>query len=474
MPPGGRPPRGRPGRNNDRLWELQQQQRSWEYDARVEELDTDDDISPQGVMLDQNYGQPRYRSDELRFTGIDLGGGMVRRRRSGDVYTGDFTPSDDEEEFEYDLQSGLIRRPDIQVAYREKEELLVQRAEERIARARALGKPNVKLSRAEIDALERSERNRNPPPLSTTPKAAPKSKKEAPVVKRKPVEVRKSWSGANARSASDSPSKGKSGDSRSRGKNTAGNGSAPPSRESSVTAHALPPADLDYDRRVPYTQGHNLAGARQIDPSWRTPQTNPNQALRQFSQAMPPPQHPYYTTRYSSNPDVVYGNRPGSNSSRSSRPDPSEMEWEPRARSTSSLVNVPLDQLPYQANVGRAPRFDPSDPRFASPQRRVASGPPAVQNQATHYRRPQDELFLPDGQPEVYNYLAPGAEDDNDDDDDDDDDSDYDAGVEINVTERPGGTYAIQTRSASAAASSPSQKQKGNGKSIGGKSKKGR
>jgi hypothetical protein len=72
----------------------------------------------------------------------------------------------------------------------------------------------------------------------------------------------------------------------------------------------------------------------------------------------------------------------------------------------------------------------------------------------------------------VYNYLTPGAEDDND--DDDDDDSDYDAGVEINVTERPGGNYAIQTRSATAAASSPLQRQKGNGKTTGGKSKKGR
>src|SRR6202012_5153797 len=147
MPPGGRPPRGRPGRNNDRLWELQQQ-RSWDYDARVEELDTDDDNSPQGVELDQNYGQPNYRSDELRFTGIDLGAGMVRRRRSGDAYDDEFDPSGGEDEYEYDLQSGLIRRPDKQVAFREKEDMLVQRALDRIARARALGKPNVKLSRA--------------------------------------------------------------------------------------------------------------------------------------------------------------------------------------------------------------------------------------------------------------------------------------------------------------------------------------
>lgn len=469
MPPGGRPPRGRAGRSNDRLWELQQQ-RNWDYDARVEELDTDDDNSPQGVELDQNYGPRRYRSDELRFTGIDLGGGMVRRRRSGDAHEDNFTPSEDEEEYEYDVQTGLIRRQDMQVAYRDKEEILVQRALERISRARALGKPNVKLSRAEIDALDRLERNQNPPRPSAAPKAAPKSKKEAPVVKRKPVEVRKNGTKGTTRSASDSPTKGKSNEVRGRGQSTTATQSARASRENSVTTYALPPAEVEYDRRSFYPPGYH----RQLDQAPRGSRTNSNQSLRReaMPMPMPPPQHPYYNNRYSSNPDVLYGNRPGSNSSRSSRPDPAEMDWEPRARSTSSLVNMPLDQLPYQSGVGRAPRFDPSDPRFASSQRRVASGPPAIQNQATHYRRPQDELFLPESQPEVYNYLTGETEDD-DEDEDEDEDSDYNAGVEVNVSERPGGNYAIQTRSATAAAaSSPAPRAKGGGKGTGSRNKK--
>ncbi len=438
----------------------------------MEELDTDDDNSPQGVELDQNHGQPRYRSDELRFTGIDLGGGMVRRRRSGDAYQDDFTPSEDEEEYEYDLQSGVSRRVDTQSAHREKEELLVQRALERISRARALGKPNVKLSRAEIDALDRLERNQPPPRPSAAPKAAPKGKKELPVVKRKPVEVRKNSGRGTGRSASDSPTKGKPGDARGRVQSSVVSSSARASRENSVTTYAMPPVDPEYDRRMPYQQGYPATGGRQVDISRRGSRSNSNQSLRQYQPAMPPPQHPYYSNRYSSNPDVMYGNRPGSNSSRSSRPDPAEMDWEPRARSTSSLVNVSLDQLPYQTGVGRAPRFDPSDPRFASPQRRVASGPPAV-NRTTHYRRPQDELFLPDDQPEVYDYLAAEAEDAHDN-EEDDEDSDYDAGVEVNVSERPGGNYAIQTRSATAAASSPLQRARGSGKGTGGKSKKGR
>jgi PRA1 family protein 1 len=427
---GGRPPMRRPGRN-DNGWELQREH-SWEYD-RVEELTTDDDA---GVELDGSYGQQRYYSD--------------------------------------DVQTGLVRRSDMQLVYKTKEDELVQRALERIARARALGKPNVKLSRAEIDALERLERNEPPPRPSVAPKAAPKANKDGPVVKRKPVETRRD---ANKRSARvDSPSKAKAGDNRGRGKSSSSNNnssSARASRDNSV-AYALPPPDFGYDQRVSYPQIHS-GGARQLEPSRRGSRTNSNQSLRQFPQPGQALQHPYYTQRYSSNADVQYGNRPASNSSRSSRPDPAELDWEPRARSTSSLVNVPLDQLPYQTGVGRAPRFDPADPRFASPQRRVVSGSSAVQLAPVQgYRRAQDELFLPNEPAEVFGYQVASEDEDEDNQGDEDDDSDYDAGVEVNVSERPGG-YAVQTRSAAAAStSSPSRKTRGNNKSIVVKAKKGR
>ncbi|OAP62215.1 hypothetical protein AYL99_04418 [Fonsecaea erecta] len=487
MPPGGRPPRGRAGRNNDRYWEFQQQQqRSWNYDVRVEELDTDDDYSPYGVEPDQGYGRSRFRSDELHFTGIDLGGGVVRRRRSGDSFGNDLTPSDDEDED--DPSSRLIRRSDMQMAYREKEDMLVQRALERIARARALGKPNVKLSRAEIDALKRLEldRSQTPPqaPAAAPQQIAPKSKKEGPLVKRKPVEVRKASGKTNGKSSGGSPTKGKAADNRNRGRSSASNSSPRENPDTAVATYPLPPADLDYDRRMPYPQGYYVTGPRQHELLRQGSRTNSNQSLRQQQMPPVPPvppyqQHPYYSHRYSSNPDVLY-NRHGSNSPRAARPDPSEPDWEPRARSTSSLVNVPLDQLPYQTSVGRAPRFDPADPRFASPQRRVVSGPPGVpHNQAGQYRRLQDELFLPDERPEVYDYLAPSDTDKHDVDDDDDDGSDYTPEEEVvDVKERPGGEYAIQTRSAvvgtTTTTSSSSQRVRGNGKNMAGKSKKGR
>ncbi|EXJ95981.1 hypothetical protein A1O1_01107 [Capronia coronata CBS 617.96] len=457
MPPWGRPPGGRPAAKNDRQWGAQ---RSWEYEDRVEELDTDDDTS-QGVGLDHRYGQPRFVSDELRFTGIDLGGRVVRGRRSRAEYDDEYTPSEDDDD-DYGASTGLIRRPDMQLRYREKEDMLVERALERIARARALGKPNIKLSQAEIDALERLERNQNPPRPSAAPKATPRSKKESPV-KRKPVEVRKKPGKIN-KSASNSP-KGKAVDSRGRGKGSVSNLS---NRDDSVASYALPPTDPDYGRRGAYPQGYHVPGSRRAESSRQGSRHNSSQSLRQ--QQLPPMavyQHRYLTQRYSSTPDAVYSARPSANSSRASRPDPSESDWEPRSRSSSSLVNVPLDQLPYQTSTGRAPRFDPSDPRFASPQRRVASGPPAMQpNQAARYRRPQDELFLPDEQPEVMRYLAPSDSEE----DDDDEGSEYDEGVQADVGETPRGNYAIQTRSARATNSA--QKTGTMARTVAGKGKK--
>ncbi|RVX72358.1 hypothetical protein B0A52_04563 [Exophiala mesophila] len=460
VPPWGRPPGGRPGTRPDREWDFS---RSPYYD-RVEELDTDDDSS-QGVGLEQNYSETRFVSDELHFDGIDLGGRQVRRRRSGAAFIHDFTPPSDDDENNHDVRTGLALRNPVQVAYKEKEDLLVERALERIARARALGKPNVNLTRAEIDALERLERNEAPPYPSVAPKqAAPKSKKEAPV-KRKPVaaEVRKKPSRSNTKSASNSPRRKAISDGRDRGRSTASSQSRSDREDSLNTprSHALPDSEYGHvGRRIHYAQGYYVTGPRQAESSRQGSRTNSNQSLRQQPLQMPNPaqyQHPYYAPRIASNPDV-YSQWPGSSSSRTARPDPSDSDWEPRVRSNSSLVNVPLEHLPYQTNTARAPRFDPSDPRFGSPQRRVASGPPLTHQQSpVAYRRAQDELFLPEPEePEVMRYRVPS-----DSEPEDDDDSDYDEGVQVNASERRGGEYAIQTRSATASATKAKAKSGG-------------
>ena len=113
----------------------------WEEDRRFEEIDSDEDDG-RGVGL-----QGDILSDKLRFTGIDMG----RRRRKYDVPM--FSGSSDEREDSNDRAGASL-----QIALRDKEELLVQKALERIRRAQILGKKNVKLTQPELDALERKRR----------------------------------------------------------------------------------------------------------------------------------------------------------------------------------------------------------------------------------------------------------------------------------------------------------------------------
>lgn len=96
-------------------------------------------------MLDGNY-----LSDELHFTGADLGPYTRSRRKHDHGY--DSNSSEEGEALE-DRSAGTM-----QVSLRDKEDLLVQQALERIRRAQVLGKRNVKLTQLEIDALERKRR----------------------------------------------------------------------------------------------------------------------------------------------------------------------------------------------------------------------------------------------------------------------------------------------------------------------------
>lgn len=346
-------------------------------------------------------------------------------RSSGIDYDEDYSPTDDEG---YDISSGLVRRSHGQLMLRQKEDALVERALERIARARALGKTNVKLSRAEIDALDRLERSQNPPPTPPipmpTPKQAPKGKK-APQPKQKAIEAKKP--AKNSKSASNSP-KPKAKESRSRGQSVASNRS-----RSSAKDEVPYPVSPDEPYGA-YQQWYGRPGG----PNSLQQEARAGSSRGYQRESMPP--YPYYQHAYNSHPDVMFGHRPGSNGSWGPRPDPSDPDWEPRARSTSSPINYPMDKLPQQAvaGTGRAPRFDPSDPRYASPPtRRVVSGPP---------RGRQDELFLPDGQPDVSQYLEESTTNDEARSTSDSDDSGQ--GVQVDVEERSGGSYAIQTRAA--------------------------
>jgi PRA1 family protein 1 len=148
MPSWGRPP-GAKGSKQRKRWE--REKALWEQEQiRIEELDSDDsDI--QGVGL--AYGEKRFVSDPLKFTGIDLS--TKPRERRG------YTFNDDSES---DSDGGRSRSDDDgnesarQVALRDKEEALVQSALARIRKAQERGKREVKLNPEELAALEKRKK----------------------------------------------------------------------------------------------------------------------------------------------------------------------------------------------------------------------------------------------------------------------------------------------------------------------------
>ncbi|KAL8842458.1 MAG: hypothetical protein Q9176_002610 [Flavoplaca citrina] len=114
-------------------------------DRHFEEIESDDDDG-QGVALDGIY-----LSDDLDLPGLD-------RARNTRIRRKHITESDSPSSEEDDILDG--RSPaTMQLTLRNKEDLLVQQALGRIQRAQMLGKRNVKLSKPEVEALERKRRH---------------------------------------------------------------------------------------------------------------------------------------------------------------------------------------------------------------------------------------------------------------------------------------------------------------------------
>jgi PRA1 family protein 1 len=427
MPPWGRPPGGRLGRKSQRGWgDLQ----AWN-ERRFEEIEDSDDDDEQGVQLDLGISQKRHVSDELRFTGVDLSSSRAHRRR-GNAYSEDSDDSEEDDDDEAYDEPGQHR----QIMLREKEDLLVERALERIRRARMMGKTNVKLSQAEVDALERAERIQHQP----NPPRTVKGKKAA--ARRPKVEERR-------RSKSDKPLDGtpplKAIEPRRKSKSS-GREDPQPHYPMSAADFGQPGGAMLYSPPGYYTAP---APRPRSSGSKSGSRTASSQSLRQPQQHTPPLpqyQHPYHAGRYFSNPDTAKPGRPPSNSSL--RSDPSDPNWEPRARSATNLVPYHVDQPPYPVYQPPPSQFDPRDSRFAVPPGpQIALGPPEMYPvpQMPGYRHPQDEMFL-------YSPNTPSRGTTTGEDDDEEVDDDYDQGVEIDVVEQSGGSYGIQTRSGAAAA----------------------
>ncbi|KAJ5162878.1 uncharacterized protein N7500_004708 [Penicillium coprophilum] len=133
MPSWGRPPGARTGRNT--------RGRAWE-ETRLEEVESEEDV----------YGRELVRSGRCK---QEYGGRGSRRRPVAFEDLTDEADTFDGGEFDlYDHEDTTVAYA-IQLAMRDKEDQLVDTALERIRRAQLLGRKNVRLSKQELDALER-------------------------------------------------------------------------------------------------------------------------------------------------------------------------------------------------------------------------------------------------------------------------------------------------------------------------------
>lgn len=442
MPQGGRPPGARLGRQWGGAYGAHQ---SWHEGERVQEIGTEDEIN--FLRHDPRYAydvNDRFYSDELLFDGLDPNQQRyVGYRRSDDAYHDD-SEFEEIDYFTRDKDYPLQRSDSRQSMLIEKEEDLVAKAQERIARARALGKTNVKLSQAEIDALERMERSKAHTKVSQAPapKASPASKK---TTSRKTIEN-------NKKKRADSP-KARMKEGRVRNHSNVSTRSA---RDDDLITYPLPnEPDYGYIGRPLYP---NLSGDPR--PGYQGSPLRPGGSrsnsysnIRQM--AGPPPMYaPYYQNqRIVSMPEGPYHRR-GESAAARLRADSGRSDATSRSRSNSHMRNMPVDQLPNPAQTIRAPRFDPNDPRFASPSRRYVpwQGAPLSRQQS-------DEMSLPD-EPEVMNYIVSDASRSSSESDGTGAYYEPDIPVTVDVTEKPNTKtgYTIKTRSAAAASGTSKSK----------------
>lgn len=127
----------------------------WEEEmARVEEIESEEE--------EDDYGRHLARNGRARMRQLEYGGRGPRRRTDFEDLT-DGTESGDGGDYDlYDHQDSTVAYA-VQLAMRDKEDQLVEKALERIRRAQMLGKKNVRLSQRELNALERKRRQTDDP-----------------------------------------------------------------------------------------------------------------------------------------------------------------------------------------------------------------------------------------------------------------------------------------------------------------------
>lgn len=393
MPRWGRPPgvwQGNQARRRAGQWE--------EFNgARVEEIDTDGDDGYNGVR----FGDEPRRNGRV---GSKMSARELRLRNNGYDYESELS---DGAEFDLDDDADSTVAYAVQLAMRDKEEMLVEKALERIRRAQMLGKKNVKLSQEELDALERRRKGitNNKKGMVAVPIGSPG---RATANDRRP-KSRESVSRTSPRTSGASESRRSS------------QGQYPPTEFSGVPLR--PPNGI-------YTSMSNSPTSSSSRP--RTPTM---QSLRPQPSANSPMHQTTYMQRYPSEREPPFA-----------RALPDDPQWVPRQRSQSNVLPYP----PYDNFGYLHQQYGPMpvDPRYASlPSRR-----PVPQDSASYAnyasattsqnssrreavnpssRRIPDEISEDDSSDDL------DSEEDEEDDDDDDDDDDDNGDEGVQVTQPP-------------------------------------
>lgn len=298
MPRWGRPPGARLGRQS-RWWAAQ-----WaDDDGRIEEIDSDDDV------YEEEHDDPSFYPRRL----TDAGDGRRWRSRAPeyDRYEDGESVVDGTDYDLYGDGDSTVAYA-VQLAMKDKEDWLVEKALERIRRAQMLGQENVRLSKRELEALERKRMQTDDPNPPQRKKGAPKADK------RRQPERRPKSSGATAPPYPVFNEKHGSG--------------------GRATGAAVRPVH---------------PGARPTSSSGRPRTPTPTHALR-AQQSRPPFQQPYPSDRYL--PGLENRQPSSSRNETFQRPLPDDPRWVPPYRGVPHYAPYSMEHSPYQA-------FTPYDPR---------------------------------------------------------------------------------------------------------------
>lgn len=329
-----------------------------EESMRVEELDSDDDEEAddddddRGVLLDALLDAQRFGREELRL----IRAGNSSRGRPGsyefdDDVNGYSNDENGSEFFEGDTDG--TRAYSMKYAPRDKEDLRIEKALERIRRAQILGKKRVNLSSQELEALERrriqmarlhgSPRNkvaRNRPAGDVSPRNRDPRLSNASSPKANIERKRVSHEAYSSPSQAAEPTLG-----------------YPPTanRRSSVSSQPR-------------------SRAASIQSLSMSPQTTPARSQ-------------YHQSRSLQVPNGSMASRPSSRGQHSPRPD---LQWMSHPVSTSNAIPFPVAQVPYPPYA--ATPLVSLDPRYVAPGHHTVQDPNDVHYQPV-YRHVSNEFY---------------------------------------------------------------------------------